>query len=86
MIAHTSVSIKSSISLRHLVNKSAVAVERSLIKTNLIVDSGLSDHGNEDIVGFPDEFDILTVYLTENPDSNTRAWEWVTHNKVLVDA
>ena len=55
-------------------------------RTNLIVDSSLSNHGNEDVIGFPDEFDILTVYLSEDSDSNAWTWERVAHDKVLVNA
>lgn len=55
------------------------------IRTYLVVDACFLDHGDEDVVGLPDNLNTLGGDVSDDSDGNARSWERMTHNQLLRD-
>lgn len=56
-----------------------------MVSSNLVIDPGLSDHGDEDVIRLAHNFDSLGGDFADNPDAQTRTRERVSPNELLVD-
>lgn len=54
-------------------------------QTHLVVDTGLLDHGNEDVIGLLDDLNALRRDVADDSDRNTWARERVAHDQFLWD-
>jgi hypothetical protein len=55
------------------------------VASNLIVDSGLTDHGDEDVVRLAHDLNSLTGDLADDSNSQTGSREGVSANELLVN-
>jgi hypothetical protein len=53
--------------------------------SNLVINPGLADHGDEDVIRLSHNFDALAGDFADNPDTQTRTWERVSPNEFLMD-
>lgn len=83
---HTSIGVKSSICLRDLFFLAKAFFSSLADWTNLVVDSSLSDHGDENVVRLAHNLDSFRRHLAENSDPNTRSREGMSHDEILVNA
>jgi len=60
-------------------------VKGSVGLANVVVETGLADHGDEDIIGLTGHLDLLLGNLTKNTDGETGAREGVAANKLSGD-
>lgn len=56
-----------------------------MVASNLVIDPGLSDHGDEDVIRLAYNFDSRAGDFADNPDTQTGSREGVSPNELLVD-
>jgi hypothetical protein len=64
----------------------SVCVKSSVGLGDLVVDSGLSDHGDEDMIGLAHNLDSLRGDFADDSDTQARAREGMSADELLVDA
>jgi hypothetical protein len=52
----------------------------------LVVNACFLDHGDENVIGLPGDGHALRRHLSDDSDRDARAWEWMAHDKVVMDA
>lgn len=56
------------------------------LNTHIVVETSFSDGRDEDVISLPHNLDTLRRDFAEDPHSNSRAREWMPHDKFLVDS
>lgn len=83
---NTAVSIEASIGLGDLGEELACARLRPCDVTHLVVEAGLLDLADEDVVGLASDLYSLLGNIAKDANGNAGAGEWVPVDERLVDA